>query len=55
MFNRLKGLKIEIEHLQFLMEKAKVKLQRDFEMWWSEEATHLQVWWSFSISFTPVR
>ncbi|XP_066467721.1 kinesin-like protein KIF6 [Tiliqua scincoides] len=43
MFNRLKGLKIEIEHLQFLMEKAKVKLQRDFEMWWSEEATHLQV------------
>ncbi|XP_053161314.1 kinesin-like protein KIF6 isoform X4 [Hemicordylus capensis] len=42
MFNRLKGLKIEIEHLQLLMEKAKVKLQRDFEVWWSEEATHLE-------------
>ncbi|KFV87412.1 Kinesin-like KIF6, partial [Struthio camelus australis] len=43
MFNRLKGLKVEIEHLQLLMEKAKVKLQKDFEVWWSEEATKLQV------------
>uniref|UniRef100_A0A8C0GWG1 Kinesin-like protein KIF6/9 C-terminal domain-containing protein n=1 Tax=Chelonoidis abingdonii TaxID=106734 RepID=A0A8C0GWG1_CHEAB len=43
MFNRLKGLKIEIEHLQLLMEKAKVKLQKDFEVWWSEEASNLQV------------
>nr|XP_013799391.1 PREDICTED: kinesin-like protein KIF6 isoform X2 [Apteryx mantelli mantelli] len=42
MFNRLKGLKVEIEHLQLLMEKAKVKLQKDFELWWSEEATKLQ-------------
>ncbi|NWH78721.1 KIF6 protein, partial [Piaya cayana] len=42
MFNRLKGLKIEIEHLQLLMEKAKMKLQKDFEVWWSEEATNLQ-------------
>ncbi|KYO43444.1 kinesin-like protein KIF6 isoform A [Alligator mississippiensis] len=42
MFNRLKGLKIEIEHLQLLMEKAKVKLQKDFEIWWSEEARSLQ-------------
>ncbi|CAM4537606.1 unnamed protein product [Lepidochelys olivacea] len=42
MFNRLKGLKIEIEHLQLLMEKAKVKLQKDFEVWWSEEASNLQ-------------
>ncbi|NXI63815.1 KIF6 protein, partial [Anseranas semipalmata] len=42
MFNRLKGLKVEIEHLQLLMEKAKVKLQKDFEVWWSEEATNLQ-------------
>ncbi|XP_074844663.1 kinesin-like protein KIF6 [Carettochelys insculpta] len=42
MFNRLKGLKIEIEHLQLLMEKAKVKLQKDFEIWWSEEALNLQ-------------
>ncbi|XP_064365607.1 kinesin-like protein KIF6 isoform X5 [Dromaius novaehollandiae] len=42
MFSRLKGLKVEIEHLQLLMEKAKVKLQKDFELWWSEEATKLQ-------------
>ncbi|XP_077198055.1 kinesin-like protein KIF6 isoform X3 [Paroedura picta] len=42
MFTRLKGMKIEIEHLQLLMEKAKVKLQKDFEVWWSEEATNVQ-------------
>uniref|UniRef100_A0A674IQI9 Kinesin-like protein n=1 Tax=Terrapene triunguis TaxID=2587831 RepID=A0A674IQI9_9SAUR len=50
MFNRLKGLKIEIEHLQLLMEKAKVKLQKDFEVWWSEEASNLQVSASHFIS-----
>lgn len=43
MFNRLKGLKVEIEHLQLLMEKAKMKLQKDFEVWWSEETQKLQV------------
>ncbi|XP_046497104.1 kinesin-like protein KIF6 isoform X1 [Equus quagga] len=43
MFTRLKALKVEIEHLQFLMEKAKVKLQKEFEAWWAEEATSLQV------------
>ncbi|NXC45340.1 KIF6 protein, partial [Penelope pileata] len=42
MFNHLKGLKVEIEHLQLLVEKANVKLQKDFEVWWSEEATNLQ-------------
>ncbi|XP_065536100.1 kinesin-like protein KIF6 isoform X2 [Lathamus discolor] len=42
MFNHLKGLKIEIEHLQLLMGKAKMKLQKDFEIWWSEEARNLQ-------------
>ncbi|NWW50772.1 KIF6 protein, partial [Pedionomus torquatus] len=42
MFNRLKGLKVEIEHLQFLMEKVKMKLQKDFEVWWSEETINLQ-------------
>ncbi|NWW87683.1 KIF6 protein, partial [Rhynochetos jubatus] len=42
MFNRLKVLKVEIEHLQLLMEKVKVKLQKDFEIWWSEEAANLQ-------------
>nr|XP_060610073.1 kinesin-like protein KIF6 isoform X2 [Anolis sagrei ordinatus] len=42
MFTHLKGLKIEIEHLQLLMEKAKMKLQKDFEVWWSTEAMGLQ-------------
>ncbi|XP_062475056.1 kinesin-like protein KIF6 isoform X5 [Pezoporus occidentalis] len=42
MFNHLKGLKVEIEHLQLLMGKAKVKLQKDFQVWWSEEARKLQ-------------
>ncbi|ETE70417.1 Kinesin-like protein KIF6, partial [Ophiophagus hannah] len=42
MFTHLKGLKIEIEHLQLLMEKAKLKLQKDFEAWWSKETINLQ-------------
>ncbi|XP_031203661.1 kinesin-like protein KIF6 [Mastomys coucha] len=42
-FMRLKALKVEIEHLQLLMDKAKVKLQKEFEAWWAEEATCLQV------------
>lgn len=40
---RLKALKVEIEHLQLLMDKARVKLQKEFEAWWAEEATSLQV------------
>uniref|UniRef100_A0A2K6LWY8 Kinesin-like protein n=1 Tax=Rhinopithecus bieti TaxID=61621 RepID=A0A2K6LWY8_RHIBE len=43
MFTRLKALKVEIEHLQLLMDKAKVKLQKEFDVWWAEEATNLQV------------
>ncbi|XP_018118191.1 kinesin-like protein KIF6 isoform X2 [Xenopus laevis] len=42
LFSRLKNLKTEIEHLQLLLEKAKVKLQKDFEGWWAEEEAHLQ-------------
>uniref|UniRef100_G3UHN8 Kinesin-like protein KIF6/9 C-terminal domain-containing protein n=1 Tax=Loxodonta africana TaxID=9785 RepID=G3UHN8_LOXAF len=42
MFTHLKALKVEIEHLQLLMDKAKVKLQKEFEAWWAEEATNLQ-------------
>ncbi|KAF4013362.1 hypothetical protein G4228_005014 [Cervus hanglu yarkandensis] len=42
MFARLKALKVEIEHLQLLMDKAKVKLQKEFEAWWAAEATSLQ-------------
>lgn len=41
-FDRLKAFKTEIEHLKLLLEKAKVKLQRDFQKWWSQEASLLQ-------------
>ncbi|KAG7466056.1 hypothetical protein MATL_G00160760 [Megalops atlanticus] len=41
-FGRLKALKTEIEHLQLLLERSKVKLQRDFQEWWSQESTRLQ-------------
>nr|XP_057946506.1 kinesin-like protein KIF6 [Doryrhamphus excisus] len=39
---RLKALKTEIEHLQLLLERAKVKLQKDFQKWWNEEASKVQ-------------
>ncbi|NXD27149.1 KIF6 protein, partial [Spelaeornis formosus] len=41
-YSRFKGLKVEIEHLQLLTEKVKMKLQKDFEVWWSEEAKKIQ-------------
>ncbi|NWT69406.1 KIF6 protein, partial [Prunella himalayana] len=41
-YSRFKGLKVEIEHLQLLMEKVKIKLHKDFEVWWSEEAKKFQ-------------
>lgn len=39
----LKALRTEIEHLQLLLERAKVKLQKDFLKWWSQEASSVQV------------
>ncbi|XP_070776779.1 kinesin-like protein KIF6 [Enoplosus armatus] len=39
---RLKALRTEIEHLQLLLERAKVKLQKDFQKWWSQEASSVQ-------------
>uniref|UniRef100_A0A3B1J1R4 Kinesin-like protein KIF6/9 C-terminal domain-containing protein n=1 Tax=Astyanax mexicanus TaxID=7994 RepID=A0A3B1J1R4_ASTMX len=42
-FGRLKGLKTEIEHLQHLLQKSKIRLQRDFQDWWTQEASRLQV------------
>lgn len=41
-FNELKLLKTEIEHIQHLLEKMKVKMQKDFEIWWAEEASKLE-------------
>ncbi|XP_073527819.1 kinesin-like protein KIF6 isoform X2 [Phyllobates terribilis] len=42
LFHQLKSLKTEIEHLQLLLEKAKVRLQKEFEDWWSQETANLQ-------------
>ena len=42
-FNQLRGLKTEIEHLQHLLERSKVKLLKDFEIWWAEQAVIAQV------------
>ena len=42
-FSRLRTLKTEIEHLQHLLEKSKVKLMKDFEIWFAEQATLNQV------------
>ncbi|XP_008397872.1 kinesin-like protein KIF6 [Poecilia reticulata] len=39
---RLKALRTEIEHLQLLMDRVKVKIQKDFLKWWSQEALNLQ-------------
>lgn len=41
-FGHLKRLKTEIEHLQLLLERGKIKLQRDFQEWWSQEIYKLQ-------------
>ncbi|XP_047249007.1 kinesin-like protein KIF6 isoform X3 [Girardinichthys multiradiatus] len=38
----LKALRTEIEHLQLLLERVKVKIQKDFQKWWSQEASKLQ-------------
>ena len=50
-FTKLKSLKTEIEHLQHLLEKSKVQMQKDFEIWWAETANiHSQV----RICFLPI-
>lgn len=38
-FTRLRSLKTEIEHLQHLLEKSKVQMQKDFEKWWAKQST----------------
>ncbi len=35
-FQRLKELKTEIEHIKRLMEKGRIKLQRDFDIWYDK-------------------
>lgn len=36
-FGQLKTLKSEIEHLQHYLERSKVQLMKDFELWWAEQ------------------
>ncbi|GFN76465.1 kinesin-like protein [Plakobranchus ocellatus] len=38
-FNSLRTMKTEIEHLQHFLEKSKVQLMKDFELWWAEQST----------------
>ena len=38
LYGQLKDMKTEIEHVQHLLEKAKVQLQKDFETWWKQQA-----------------
>ncbi|RUS78390.1 hypothetical protein EGW08_013838 [Elysia chlorotica] len=38
-FSSLREMKTEIEHLQHFLEKSKVQLMKDFELWWAEQST----------------
>ncbi|XP_054861520.1 kinesin-like protein KIF6 [Amphiprion ocellaris] len=40
--DHLKALRTEMEHLQLLLERAKIKIHKDFHQWWSQEASSLQ-------------
>ena len=42
-FNSLRNLKTTIEHCQHLLEKDKVQLMKDFEVWWVEQTNLAQV------------
>ena len=43
LYGQLRELKTEIEHIQHLLEKAKVKLQKDFEQWWNQQSSNSKV------------
>ncbi|XP_012938356.2 kinesin-like protein KIF6 [Aplysia californica] len=45
-FTSLRAMKSEIEHLQHFLEKSKVQLMKDFELWWAEQTArnHQLVW-----------
>jgi len=43
LYGQLCGLKTEIEHIQHLLEKARVGLQKDFEQWWEKQMTEGKV------------
>ena len=37
-FNQLKSMKTEIDHLHYLLEKSRVTIQNQFEIWWSSKS-----------------
>jgi kinesin family protein 6/9 len=41
-FAQLKTLKSEIEHLQHFLERSKVQLMKDFELWWAEQMSSVE-------------
>lgn len=41
-FARLKTLKSEIEHLQHYLERSKVQLMKDFELWWAKQMNSVE-------------
>ena len=43
MYGCLKDMKTEIEHVQHLLEKAKVQLQKDFDVWWKHQANQVRI------------
>lgn len=43
LYGQLSGLKTEIEHIQHLLEKSRVELQKDFEQWWEKQTTEGKV------------
>jgi len=49
---RLQELKLEIEHLQHLLELSRVKLMKDFDVWWSEQEQLAQSQVSLAITLT---
>uniref|UniRef100_A0A0B6YS43 Kinesin-like protein KIF6/9 C-terminal domain-containing protein n=1 Tax=Arion vulgaris TaxID=1028688 RepID=A0A0B6YS43_9EUPU len=51
-FISLRSLKTEIEHMQHLLEKLKVKLMKDFELWWTVQLANSQPQVSSAVSPT---
>ena len=43
LYQRLRGMKTEIEHTQHLLHMAKVKVQQEFEVWWQSRVTKVTV------------
>ena len=40
LYDKLREMNTEIEHVQHLLQKSKVQIQRDFEEWWKQHSTN---------------